>query len=149
MKKKYMVAMLALMAASVFAQTAEVLDRLLAEEALTFAQASRIILSAAGTISYDASDDDCFALAQERGWVPSAVEGAQAIRLDQFSFLSMSAFELRGGFLYKSFPGARYAYRELVYKKFIQGRSDPAQRVSGVRAVRIIGRVLDAKGEAL
>jgi hypothetical protein len=26
-----------------------------------------------------------------------------------------------------------------VYKKLIQGRVDPAQKVSGVRAVRIIG----------
>jgi hypothetical protein len=149
MRKRGLIAALALIAAGAFAQTAEVFDRLLAESALSFAQASRIVLSAAGSVSPDSSEEECFALALSRGWVAASAEPSQAIRLDEFSRLSMAAFDLHGGFLYKYFPGPRYAYRELVHKKYIQGRGDPAQKVSGVRAVRIIGRVLDARGETL
>ncbi len=149
MYKRGLIAVFALIAAGAFAQTAEVMDRVLETEALTFAQASRLLLGAAGALSPDSSDEDCYAFAQERGWVPDKASLSQEIRLDEFSRLAMGAFGLRGGFLYRFFPGPHYAYRELVYKKLIQGRVDPAQKVSGVRAVRIIGRVLDAVGEAL
>jgi hypothetical protein len=149
MRKKGLIAAFALIAAGAFAQTADVLDRLLAEGALSFAQASRFILSSAGTVSPDLSEEECFALALERGWIDSTVDPSRKIRLDEFSYLTMLAFELKGGYLYRFFPGRRYAYREFTYKKFIQGRGDPAQRVSGIRAVYIIGRVLDAKGESL
>lgn len=149
MRKWGLIAFFALITAFAFGQTAEVLDRVLETEALTFAQASRLVMGAAGTMSPDLSDEDCFAAAQERGWVPSEADLSQEIRLDEYSHLSMAAFGLRGGFLYRFFPGPRYGYREFVYKKLIQGRVDPSQKVSGVRAVRIIGRVLDAVGESL
>jgi hypothetical protein len=57
----------------------------------------------------------------------------------------MKSFELRGG-LYRFFPTAHYAHRELVYLGIIQGRSDPHAKVPGERLFRILGRVLDHTG---
>jgi hypothetical protein len=55
----------------------------------------------------------------------------------------MRAFDMRGGLFYALFPGPRYAYRELVRLRFIQGRMDPALAVSGERLLRILGRALE------
>jgi hypothetical protein len=53
------------------------------------------------------------------------------------------AFGLRGGLLYRAFPGPRYAYRELIYQKILEGRTDPAQTVSGERLLHLLGRMIE------
>jgi hypothetical protein len=77
------------------------------------------------------------------------VEGPadRALRLNEAAFLVMGAFGIKGGLLYTLFPGPRYAYRELLYKKIIQGRSDGNFTVSGERLLRIIGRALGHTGD--
>jgi hypothetical protein len=59
----------------------------------------------------------------------------------------MKAFNIKGGFMYSLFPGPRYGYRELVYRKIIRGRAYSAMPVSGERLLRIIGRVLGYNNE--
>jgi hypothetical protein len=44
--------------------------------------------------------------------------------------------------MYTLFGGAHYSYRELVYKDIIQGRSDPAMKVSGEKMLFIVNRLL-------
>jgi hypothetical protein len=44
--------------------------------------------------------------------------------------------------MYSLFPGPRYAYRELLYLKIIQGRADGNFTVSGDRLLQILGRAL-------
>jgi outer membrane protein OmpA-like peptidoglycan-associated protein len=49
--------------------------------------------------------------------------------------------------LYSFFPGPRYAYRELSYRKIITGRAYSTMLVSGERLLRILGRALDYAGD--
>jgi hypothetical protein len=58
----------------------------------------------------------------------------------------MKAFDLHGGAMYRISSSPRYAYRELLYLRIIQGASDPSQKVSGERLMRILGRALDHAG---
>lgn len=125
------------------AQTAEFMDTLFAASEVTYAMAALVVLPAAGLISADSSPDAAFAEAQSRGWLPQNAEATRAIRLGELSFLIMQAFGMQSGFMYRAFPGPRYAYRELVYRRLLQGRTDSALTVSGERLLRIIGRVLD------
>ncbi|MDR1908887.1 MAG: hypothetical protein LBQ35_03110 [Spirochaetaceae bacterium] len=129
------------------AQTAERLDAILDTAEVTYAMAAFVVLPAAGILSGDSSPDAAFAEAAERNYLPANAEAAGIIRLDELSFLIMQAFGMKSGFLYALAPGSRYAYRELVYRKLIQGRNDPALAVSGERLLRIIGRVLDYRGD--
>jgi hypothetical protein len=59
----------------------------------------------------------------------------------------MVAFGLKGGLMYSLFPGPRYAYRELLYLKIIQGRADGGSAVSGERLLHIIAQALRYSGE--
>jgi hypothetical protein len=49
--------------------------------------------------------------------------------------------------MYSLFPGPRYAYRELVYRKILEGRVDPAQTLTGERLLYFLGRALELWGE--
>jgi hypothetical protein len=129
------------------AQTAEYLDTLLDTPEVTYAAAAFIVLSAAGLIGGDSTPEAAFEEARTRNYLPQNAEAAETIRLGELSFLIMRAFGMKSGFMYAVFPGPRYAYRELVYRKLIQGRNDSALRVSGDRLLRITGRVLDYRGE--
>ncbi len=151
MKKRGILFALFLSAAlAVFGQSAREMDLLLEDPGVSFARAARYVLPAAGLLSEDAKEADAFRAALEKGWIPAEAASEAPIRLDQFAHLLMMAFSLKGGFGCAVFPGPRYAYREMLHRGYIQGRSDPAQKVPGSRLVRILGRVLDAReaGEA-
>ena len=149
MKKNFLLVLVLLVLAAVpaFSQTARYLDTLLENPAVNWQDAAFVILSAAGTTQGINTPAAAFAAATEQGLLPANAEAEKTIRLDEASFLIMGAFEMKSGFMYSLFPGPRYAYRELLYQKLIQGRSDPAFTVSGDRLLRIIGRVLDYKGD--
>ena len=131
------------------AQTAKEMDALLADTGVSYARAARFILPAAGQLPEGATEAKAFETALERGWIPEGADPGSPIRLDESAYLIMGAFSLEGGLLYSLFPGRRYAYRELVYRAYIQGRRDPAQGVPGSRLIQVLGRVLDAQGGGL
>ena len=140
-------AMILLTAVPGFSQTAEFLDTLLESPAITWQEASYAVLSAAGVVDANSTSEAAFAQAKEKGFLTEKAEAGAEIRLDETAFLIMGAFDMKSGFMYDLFPGPRYAYRELTYRDLIQGRNDPALTVPGARLLRIIGRVLDYKGE--
>jgi hypothetical protein len=125
------------------AQTAERLDALLDSAGVCYAEAAMIVLPSAGLAGEDVSPETAFEEARSRGLLPKAAEPGGAVRLGDLAFLIMGAFDMKGGLFYSLFPGPRYAYRELVHRRLIQGRNDPALTVSGERLLRILGRVLD------
>jgi hypothetical protein len=59
----------------------------------------------------------------------------------------MNAFNFKGGLMYSLFHTPRYAHREMVYRKLVQGRSDPDLIVSGEKMLQIIGQVLNYSGQ--
>jgi hypothetical protein len=132
------------------AQTAGELDLLLDTRELSYAQAAWAVLEAAEALPQGAAGQDraeAFRFARKWGWLPRRARTEDPILLRELSLLIMEAFRLRGGIMYSLFHNGRYAHRELVYRRFIQGRADPVQRVSGERLFRILGRVLSYTGD--
>jgi len=121
--------------------TADEIETLLNTNAVTYAQAARFVLEAAD-VSAISDAEEAFRYAQERGWLPQKVAANDTARLDGISLLLMSSFSLKGGIFYSIFKSPHYAYRELAYMETIQGRADPAMKVSGERLLLIIGRIL-------
>jgi hypothetical protein len=105
-----------------------------------------VALAAARLIDADASVDAAMAALQSRGWGIDGRGPEDQILLGEYAYLLMRAFEIRGGLFYRMFPGPRYATREMTYLGMIQGRAMPDMEVSGERALRILGRVLDRQG---
>jgi hypothetical protein len=57
----------------------------------------------------------------------------------------MQAFEIKGGVMYRIFPGPRYAGRELSYLGLIRGNGSPTRTFDGDEAIGILGRLLEWK----
>ena len=149
--KKYLTSIFFLLAAfSLAAQTAADLDILLETNEVSAAQAARFVLEAVELLppglSGAVAESVAYDRAKMRGWLKGAAE--DAISLQDAAFLVMSAFAFRGGLMYFLLPGPRYAYREMVYRRLIQGRPDPTMTVSGPLLLQIIGRSLEYSGDA-
>jgi outer membrane protein OmpA-like peptidoglycan-associated protein len=113
------------------------MDALLETPAVSFGQAARFVLDAANLIDPD-SAGGAFALARQKGWVPERALEDRPVKTGELAFLIMNAFDMRGSFLYRLFPGPRYAFRELDYRGLLPGRRDPSLRVSGEGLLRIL-----------
>ncbi len=140
------IVMVALAAVSAFGQSGTEIDTLLGTSEVSIAAAARFVMPAADLMPADVKADAAFTAALEKGWLPADVPPESPIKLAALSFLVMKAFDLPGGAMYRLISSPRYAYRELLYLKILQGISDPAQTVSGERLMRILGRVLDHQG---
>jgi hypothetical protein len=125
----------------VFSQSADEIENLLETEAINYGQAARLVLLASA--NRDLNTEAAFGFASENKWLPKGVEADDPARLNGFSLLIMRAFEIKGGAFYTLTGGAHYAYRELVYRNIIQGRSDPAMTVSGDLMLFIVNRALN------
>jgi hypothetical protein len=122
------------------AQTAAELDLLLETGAVSFGQAARFVLDAAGKLDDNAGS--AYAQARQQGWLPKTASEERPVTAGELSFLIMNAFDMKGSFLYRLFPGPRYAFRELEYLGLLPGRRDPALPVSGeglLRALSLAG----------
>ena len=130
------------------ASTAAEIERLLATDVVTYAQASRFVLDAANAAAF-ADPDDAFRFARERNWLPRNAAPDSPARLDGVSLLIMRSFDVRGGFLYRWTNSPHYAYREMEFLGIVHGRVAPAQLVSGEHLLYLVGRILDHVGDSI
>jgi hypothetical protein len=130
-------------------QDAGELDILLETSQVSGSRAARFVLASAGLLepglSGQAAEEAAWNAALERGWVRGS--SSSALRLKEAAYLVMAAFGLKGGLMYSLFPGPRYAYRELLRLRLIQGRADENFTLSGERLLHILGRVMQYAGE--
>ena len=151
--KKHLVSILFLLFLSSFslsAQTAAELDVLLETNEISTAKAARFVLGAVqllpAKLTGSEAEKEAYKIAQSNGWIKSGAE--DSISLKDLSFLVIKAFSIKGGLMYSMAKNPRYAYRELIYRKIIQGRSDPAMKVSGQRLLHIIDRAFQYAEES-
>ena len=127
-----------------FAQTAQRVENLLGETAISWSTAAAFALEAADVQVFP-NPDDAFRYTVERKWLPKkAVAGSQA-KLNGVSLLLMRVFKLKGGWFYSMAKNPHYAYRELVYRDIITGRADPEMAVSGDDFLYMVNRILSIK----
>jgi hypothetical protein len=126
--------------------TAAEIETLLSTGAVTYGAAARFLLEASETLK-TSKPEEAFQYAVEQNWLPKNAAADDPARLDAISLLLMRSFNIKGGLFYSITKNSHYAYRELVYKKIIQGRADPAMNISGERLLLITGRIL-SQGES-
>jgi hypothetical protein len=144
MKRCLFVAICIFLAFPVFTQTAVEIERLLDTDAVNYQQAAWLVLEAAEISNqvFLSGQADAFRHAVNQGWLPANAGPNNTARLDELSLLIMRAFEIDGGIFYTLTGSRHYAYRELVYRNIIQGRSGPAMAVSGDMLLFLVNRVL-------
>ena len=127
------------------AQTAEWLDAILDTSQVTFAQAASVVLPAAGLLDSEVGAGEAFA--QARSVFPRRSEPEAPIRMGELSHLIMRSFGFSGGFMYAIFRGPRYAYRALVWRRFLPVNPDPYRTVTGEELLYIVAKALNHAGE--
>ena len=135
-------ALLVLSALWVAAQSNEVLDRILAEEQLTYGSAAYLLIVATGKAEEGTSPEQAVVLAEQEGFALEGLAPVDVLSIGQYSFMLMRAFELSGGIMFRIVPGPRYATREMEYAEVIQGPAIPGMGLSGNEALRMLERVL-------
>ena len=128
-----------------FSQVAADIDTLLESNIISTEMAAYFILGAAGLLPEEISVKSAYDNAKSRGWIKSA-DCCEAVTLQDTAFLIMNAFDLKGGIMYTLLKSPRYAYRELQYKRIIQGRSDPKMTISGNRLLYILDLIIIYSG---
>ena len=124
----------------VFAQTGQRLLDLLEIQELSWASAASLVLEASDHGTF--SDSDAFSYAMEKGWLPRRSQPEENAQLGGIALLLMQSFDIKGGVMYSMFRNQRYAYRELVYRNIIIGRTWPSMTVSGDTLIFMTGRFL-------
>jgi hypothetical protein len=132
-------------AATLSAQSNQVLDRLLEEKPASFGDAAYVILSAAGFVTENATGEEAAAAVADRRLLPKTPAATDPATLGQVCFLIMETQGLAGGLLYRLFPGPRYATRELAAQRLLKGYTHPDRLVTGEEVMWILGAVLGVK----
>ncbi len=136
--------------ASVFTASADfntTMDVILDEKAISYGSASYALLTGTAVIPDNSTIRDAADKMTEM-FPETAMEWNTPLSLGDLSFMIMNAYDMKGGLMYRIFPGPRYAVRELRYRKILQGKAYSTMSVSGERAVRILGRVLEMEENA-
>jgi hypothetical protein len=123
------------------AQTAAEMDALLESPVVSCGQGASFILRMGGETA------SAFEQAREKGWLPAKVTADDPLTLGAASLLIMSAMDMKGGIMYKVFPGPRSAFHDLTRLSVIQGRIDPAGCINGWEFLHILDRALAREGE--
>jgi hypothetical protein len=128
-----------------FGQTADRLEKLLQQEQVSYKDTALLVLEASGHIDAEkqTSADDAFNIAKQRGWLPKNTAENNATRLNGLSLLVMRAFDINGGAFFSLFKNQHYAYRAMVYRGIIQGRSDPQMLVSGDLLLYTVNKAME------
>jgi hypothetical protein len=145
--EKVIVSLLALFLAvlPLEAQSNTVIDALLAADSAAFGDAVYLVLSAARIIPEKAAPDDAVWTLQAKDWRVAGRSAKAPITIGEYAFLLMKAFDIRGGILYRLFPGPRYACRELAFLGLLEGSTATRRRLAGGEAVRILSRFLEQR----
>ena len=132
-----------------FSQTAAEMETMLGSGTVSAAKAARFVLDAAELLPQGLSGTDAenaaYDMAKSKGWVKAA--SGDPLTLKDSALLIMKAFDMKGGLMYSIFGNPRYAYREMVYRKIIFGRTEGSMKVSGPRFLQILSSAMNYTGK--
>jgi hypothetical protein len=143
-----MLAMTAIAAPLLTAQSNTVLDAVLGEPSLSYANAAYLAGTASGHLPETVAPADAVTGLENDGLGLPGRGPDDPVTLGDFSYMLTRAFGIQGGIMYRILPGPRYATRELAYMSIISGPAKPGMALSGERALRILEQILNRKEAA-
>ena len=127
------------------AQSNQLVDEVLAQNPVQFGHAAYLALTAGGQIPETATTEEAATWATQHKWAPPGLKATDALPLDQYSFILMKAFDLKGGIFFTIFPGPRYALRELSFLRIASSPVWSDKKISGDEAMRMLTKAMDLK----
>jgi hypothetical protein len=130
------------------AQSNEMVDALLNQDAARLDTAGYLLLAAGGVVDENSDAEQAFLALKRQGWIPMSAKPEDSLTADTLALITMKALKLDGGVMYSILPIPRYAYRELVFKEVMTSSASPGRIVSGEEVLRVLRLALDLKGGA-
>lgn len=137
---------LCLSAASVSAQSNDIIDVVLKEQELTCGNGAYLVLTAAGMIDEGVTPAEALAELKELGWIGSGRETDDSMSLGEYSAVIMRSFSMPGGIMYSITKSPRYASRELGYLGYISSDPGAYRTLKGNEALSILGLIVRKLG---
>ncbi|WP_294427520.1 hypothetical protein [uncultured Treponema sp.] len=142
---------------TVFAQSSEMLTKIIKSEKATCAQAAYLPALYANFINEEESlgtfsegnaskDNAAFEAAKAKGCFSPSVTADSEITLGQICFLYAKTMNIKGGLFYSLFPSERYAFKEFKAKGILPGEADPGMKLSGRDTIDIFNTCLRLVG---
>ncbi len=129
-----------------WAQSADRIDELLAQESAQTGSAAYLILAAAQLIDESATPTQAVEYAIAEGMLPPDTGLDEAVTFGRFSYLLTRSFDIPGGVMYRLLPGPRYAAREVVFQGWSRRRRDTGELLDGETVTRILSVYLNEQG---
>lgn len=129
-----------------FAQSNSEVDALLLQSEARIDSAAYMALAASELIGAEASLSDAYAMLMGKGWLSANHLASAPIKLDDYCAIVMRSLGLKGGLMFRIFPGPRYAYRELVAKGIVDPSGGPKRTLPGDEVLRILRLAMELKG---
>jgi outer membrane protein OmpA-like peptidoglycan-associated protein len=129
------------LSAPLWAQTAQRVENVLEKQTISWSESAVFVLEAAD-LEIFLDLDEAFTYAWGKKWLPKNAKPGEPARYGGLSLLLMRAFDIKGGLFYTMTKSPHYAYRELLARDLIQGRTDPGMRISGPDFLFTLGRIL-------
>lgn len=130
-----------------FAQSNQLVDRMLGDENADLADSAYMVLVSAGMIDETAPPAEALSRARAEGWLPQGSDGGDPITFGRLAYMIMEAHGEAGGVMYRVFPGPRYAAREAAFQGWSVDRFGADEEISGEAALRLLGNYLAAEEE--
>lgn len=111
------------------------IDQILANQAVTEAQAVWLVARAVGLVDEAVPAEDAYPKAVSAGWLLPGEPPEGPITLAGFSQVLVKALGIPTGIVYAVFPGPRYAFRELLFRRILPQGASPGAAVSGQEAL--------------
>jgi hypothetical protein len=130
----------------------DILDRMRGAEAVSYADAARAALAAAGRLDLgDLSATESGRSAEEE--LPlRRTQLNDPVTSAQFAFFVMEAFDIPGGLMYRLLPSPRYAIRELRFRDLMAEELEARELITGRSALTVLSRTrawVTERGDAL
>lgn len=127
-----------LLAASIYAQSADVITEILDTKEVTLGQICYLTAVQLDYVDENSSYENAVSIMQEKGFLKSYKNADSTIPAEEVAFLFSKLWTVKGGVMYKITKGSRrYVFKQFQRDGVIKPTVDPSESVSGTEALSI------------
>ena len=138
MKKIMVLVFTFLLAASIYAQSADVITDILDTKEVTFGQICYLTAVQLDYTDENSSYENAVIVMQEKGLVKAGKNAESAIPAIEVAYLFSKLWTIKGGLMYRITKGSpRYVFKQFQRDGIIKSTIDPSELISGSDALSI------------
>jgi hypothetical protein len=127
----------------IYTQDASYLSDIIESDAISWEQASFLILSGGEILPEDVAPRDAWDELLSTYWFSNVPERGSHITVAEFCGMATKTLDYKGGLFYSLFKNDRYAFRDLRFKAIVPAHLDPQAKLKGLDALSITERLIE------